>query len=121
MGMPRKTLRKRRTCGRWRMVDGLRRCCPYPKGHEQECEPVRRLREAARREELTTLLAEHDDAECDPCAAAARYADAAQQGGEWDPGAALAMRCPWAQGMVRSLHALRGLRLPEPRDTAVQP
>ena len=118
MGMPRKTLRKRRTCGRWRIVDGLRRCCPYPKGHEQECRPVRQQREAARIAELQTLLAEHEEAECEPCAAAARYADRAQQGGEWDGAAAVAMRCDWSRGIVRSLHEASGLRLPDP---AVQP
>lgn len=51
-------------CGRWRVVEGRRRTCLLPRGHEQECTPVGELRLARRHDELVQLIAEH---ECEQC------------------------------------------------------
>ncbi len=110
MGMPRRTLRKRRTCGRWRIIDGLRRCCPYDKGHDGDCKPYAVVKEAARREELFALFIEHDsdDVACDSCAAARRAAL-----GQCDPAYAIALRCDWGRGIVRALYGSAGEPFPE--------
>lgn len=113
MGMPRKTLRKRRTCGRWRIIDGLRNCCPYDKGHPGDCKPYAAVEAAARREELFALFIDHesDDVDCDSCRAARRASI-----GQCDPAYAIALRCDWARGILRTLYAADGEPFPEPPD-----
>ncbi len=94
--------KKRTICGRWRVVDGRRRCCTDPKGHGGDCKPYAAVKAAARRAELSDLFDTHDsdDVDCEACAAARRAIDggcAAEYG--------LALRCDWARGILRSLYA----------------
>ena len=106
----------RKTCGRWRIIDGRRHCCPYDKGHDGDCRPYRQERETKRLDELSRLLAEHDTAECEPCAAAGRALDRGVSGAE-----IVAMRCDWASGVVRALHVGRGAgRLDVPGEVEMQ-
>lgn len=92
---------RRKMCGRWRIIGGRRKCCPYPKGHEGECRPYAAVKEAARLSELSDLFLQHDsdDVDCASCAAARR---AAAQGCE--ASYSLALRCDWARSILRTLY-----------------
>ncbi len=100
-------MKRRRTCGRWRTIQGWRRVCSYDKGHTGGCEWAERLAAAVAKEraendalrkriEAGQLLGEHADSGCEPCAG---YVAAVTEGAV--PSEAMHMRCGWAVGLQR--------------------